>query len=103
MQDVPAEVAEKVSPLWNLYKLNEKLSLGLGLVHKGDTLGKGSVNLPSYTRFDAAAYYKIDNNMRIQLNVENVTDELYFPNSYGSGQVTVGAPIHATLKIVGRF
>ena len=100
---VPAEVAEKSFSIWNLYKLNEKLSLGLGLVHKGDTLGKGSVNLPSYTRFDAAAYYKIDNNMRIQLNVENVTDELYFPNSYGSGQVTVGAPIHATLKIVGRF
>ena len=37
------------------------------------------------------------------LNVENVTDELYYPHSYGTHQVTVGAPIHATLKIVGRF
>ena len=52
---------------------------------------------------DAAAYYKIDANIRLQLNVENVTDTLYFPHSYGTHQVTVGAPLHATLKFVGRF
>ncbi|MBT5169036.1 MAG: TonB-dependent siderophore receptor [Opitutales bacterium] len=100
---VPAEVAEKSYSIWNLFKLDDKLSFGLGVVHKGDTIGKGSTKLPSYTRVDASAYYKIDENMRIQLNIENVTDRLYFPYSYGSGQVTVGAPIHATLKIVGRF
>jgi catecholate siderophore receptor len=101
--DVPDEVAEKSASIWNLYSVDSKLSFGLGIVHKGKTVGKGSTELPAYTRIDAAAYYKIDDNMRVQLNVENVTDELYFPNSYGSGQVTVGAPMHATIKIVGRF
>jgi catecholate siderophore receptor len=97
------EVPSSTFSIWNLYKFNDKLSLGLGIVDKGETLGKGNTNLPAYTRIDAAAYYKIDDNMRLQLNVENVTDELYFPNSYGTHQVTVGAPIHATLKLVGRF
>lgn len=101
--DAINEVPSETYSIWNLFELNDKLRLGLGLIHKGDTSGKGSVNLPSYTRVDAAAYYKIDANIRLQLNVENVTDTLYFPNSYGTHQVTVGAPLHATLKFVGRF
>ena len=51
----------------------------------------------------AKAYYKIDDNKRIQLNIENLTDELYYPHNYDDHQVSVGAPIHATLKIVSRF
>lgn len=101
--DTINEVPSETYSIWNLFELNDKLRLGLGVIHKGDTSGKGSVNLPSYTRVDAAAYYKIDANIRLQLNVENVTDTLYFPNSYGTHQVTVGAPLHATLKFVGRF
>ncbi len=102
--NVPNEVAKQSFSVWNLYTVNEKLSLGLGVVKKGSSLGnKAKNNLPAYTRIDAAAYYKIDDNMRLQLNVENVTDELYFPNSYSTHQVTVGAPLNATIKIVGRF
>ena len=98
------EVPAKTLSVWNLYKINSKLSFGLGLVHKGETIGKGNdAILPAYTRVDAATYYKIDDNMRIQLNIENLTDELYYPHSYDDHQVSVGAPIHATLKIVGRF
>ena len=101
--DILTEVPSRTFSIWNLYKFDDKLSLGLGIVDKGETIGKGSTNLPAYTRIDAAAYYKIDDNMRLQLNVENVTDELYYPHSYGTHQVTVGAPMHATIKIVGRF
>ena len=104
--DALKEVPGKTFSLWNLYKYNEKLSFGLGIINKGATKGKyktDAVYLPSYTRLDLAAYYKIDDNMRLQLNVENVTDEVYFPHSYGDHQISVGAPMHATLKIVGRI
>ena len=86
------------------FKVNNKLSLGLGIINKGITAGKSSnVTLPSYTRVDAAAYYKVDDNMQLQLNIENVTDELYYPFAYGDHQVSVGAPLHATIKLVGSF
>jgi catecholate siderophore receptor len=104
--DALKEVPGKTFSLWNLYKYNEKLSFGLGIINKGATKGKYKTNpvyLPSYTRIDLAAYYKIDDNMRLQLNVENVTDEVYFPHSYGDHQISVGAPMHATIKLVGRF
>ncbi len=100
------EVPGRTFSLWNLYKFDDKLSFGLGIVNKGDTKGKyktDAVYLPSYTRVDLAAYYKIDENLRLQLNVENLTDEVYFPHSYGDHQISVGAPLHATLKLVGRF
>ena len=100
---VPAEVAENSYSVWNLFKVSDQFSLGLGYISKGDTVGKGSTNLPSYNRLDVSAYYTVNEYMRIQLNVENATDELYFPHSYGSGQVTVGAPVHATLRLSGRF
>lgn len=98
------EVPGRTLSVWNLYKVNEKLSLGLGIINKGSTAGKSSkVILPSYTRIDAAAYYKIDDTVRVQINLENATDELYYPFAYGDHQVSVGAPLHATIKLVGRF
>ena len=100
---VPAEVAENSYSVWNLVKVSDQFSLGLGYISKGDTVGKGSTKLPSYNRLDVSAYYTVNEYVRLQLNVENVTDELYFPYSYGSGQVTVGAPVHATLRLSGRF
>ena len=102
--EAPEEVAEESFSIWNLYQFDDKLSFGLGVIRKGETAGKGSsTTLPAYTRVDAAAYYKVNDNVRLQLNVENVTDELYYPYAYGTHQVSVGAPMHATLKIVGRF
>jgi catecholate siderophore receptor len=59
--------------------------------------------LPSYVRVDASAYYDINSDMRLQLNVENLTDELYFPNAHSRHQATVGAPINARLSLIGSF
>ena len=63
-----------------------------------------NATLPAYTRLDAAAYYNLSDNLRIQLNIENLTDETYFPHAHSTHQVSVGAPLSARLTIVsGRF
>ena len=59
--------------------------------------------LPSYTRVDAAAWYDVSEDWRVQVNVENLTDTTYFPNSHATHQVTVGAPINARFAVTGRF
>ena len=41
--------------------------------------------------------------MRIQLNIENATDELYFPNAHSTHQASVGAPINVRLSINTTF
>ena len=99
------ELPGKTFSVWNKYIMSEKLSAGLGITYQDDSLIKtgGTSEMPAYTRVDAAVYYKLSNNLRLQLNIENVTDELYFPNAHSTHQVTVGAPRNARLALTGRF
>ena len=61
------------------------------------------MTLPSYSRFDASAYYNVSDKLRILLNVENLTDTEYFPSSHTDNNITVGAPINAQISLVGKF
>ena len=99
------EIPDESISVWNKYLLSDALSVGLGLTHQGDTLIStgGTAYLPAYTRIDAAVYYKLSDDMSLQLNIENVTDELYFPSSHKTSQATVGAPLSARLALTGRF
>jgi catecholate siderophore receptor len=104
----PAELPKSSFSIWNSYQLTEKLGLGLGAVYKAESTPKGfpskaTGTVPSYTRVDAAAYYQLSENLRLQLNVENLLDEEYYPHAYGTHQFTVGAPLNATVSIKGTF
>ena len=102
----PAELPKSSLSIWNNYQLTEKLGLGLGAIYQGESTPKGGASkgtVPSFTRVDAAAYYQLSENLRLQLNVENLLDEEYYPHSYSSHQFTVGAPINATVSIKGTF
>ncbi|MFU8848223.1 MAG: TonB-dependent receptor [Opitutales bacterium] len=104
----PRELPKHSFSIWNRYQLTQKLGLGLGAIYYDESFAsngaaKPRATLPSYVRVDAAAYYQISENLRLQLNIENLLDELYFPSAHNDHQVTVGAPIHARLSISGRF
>ena len=101
----PRELPEHMFSVWNSYQVTPDFGLGLGLTYQGESFinNSNTAVLPSYTRVDAAAYYDISDTFRVQLNVENLTDELYFPNAHSTHQATVGAPLNATLTISGRF
>ncbi len=101
----PRELPENMFSLWNSYQVTDQFGLGLGVTYQDESFinNSNSAVLPSYTRIDAAAYYDISDDLRIQLNVENLADEVYFPNSHSTHQATVGAPLNARVTISGRF
>ncbi|MEM7582638.1 MAG: TonB-dependent siderophore receptor [Acidobacteriota bacterium] len=101
----PRELPEHMFSIWNSFRVSELFSFGLGLTYQDESFinNSNSAVLPSYTRIDAAAYYNLSDTLRLQLNVENLTDELYFPNSHSTHQATVGAPLNARLSIRGQF
>ena len=101
----PRELPENMFSIWNNFQLTEKFGLGVGMTYQDDSfINNGNTALlPSYTRFDAAAYYDVNENLRLQANIENLTDELYFPNSHATHQASVGAPFNARFTISGRF
>ncbi len=103
--NTPRELPENMFSIWNSVALSEVFGFGLGLTYQDESFinNSNTAVLPSYTRVDAAAYYEISPKLRVQINVENLTDKLYFPNAHSTHQATVGAPINASLTLTGSF
>ncbi|WP_412546917.1 TonB-dependent receptor [Maricaulis sp. MIT060901] len=101
----PRELPENMFSIWSGFQLNDQFGFGAGLTYQDESFinNSNSAVLPAFTRVDAAVFYDVSDNFRVQLNVENLTDELYFPNSHSTHQATVGAPLNARLTISGQF
>lgn len=73
------------------YALTEKLTVGAQATYSGEVysgvLAQDSnfFNIPAHWRFDALAEYKFSKNFSAQLNVVNLTDEIYYDALYRSG------------------
>ncbi|MEH1832580.1 MAG: TonB-dependent siderophore receptor [Nostoc sp.] len=73
--------------LWTSYELQrgslKGLGVGLGLYYTSETEGQlpnTALQIPSYFRVDASAFYKRDN-WKVQLNVKNLTNIEYYRSS----------------------
>ncbi|MEO0690924.1 MAG: TonB-dependent receptor [Pseudomonadota bacterium] len=101
----PRELPQNQFSIWNQFQPMERFGLGVGLTAQDDSFADNgnTVTLPSYARVDLAAFYDVNDNLRLQVNVENLFDEDYFPNSHTADNITVGAPLNARFTISGRF
>ena len=101
----PRELPENTFSVWNNFQVTNALGLGLGLTYQDESFANddNEVTLPSFTRIDASAFYDASSKVRVQLNIENLTNKLYFPNAHTNDNITVGAPINARLSVTGRF
>ncbi|GIR74517.1 MAG: hypothetical protein CM15mP76_12440 [Prochlorococcus sp.] len=50
-----------------------------------------------------AAYYNISDDLVLRFNVENLTDELYFPHSHSTHQASVGEEKNVRVSISKKF
>lgn len=59
------------------------------------------LTVPGYWRFDARAAYTINDNFELSVNVQNLTDEVYFPQAYTAhyASIAAGRSAFATLGI----
>ncbi|MCH1601609.1 MAG: TonB-dependent siderophore receptor [Luminiphilus sp.] len=101
----PRELPENMFSVWNFVQFTPKLGAGLGLTYQDESFinNSNTARLPSYTRVDAALYYEWSDDLRVQLNLENLGDTVYFPSSNSTHQATVGAPFNARIAITMDF
>ncbi len=102
----PREIPENTMSLWTTYQVNDKFGYGLGVTRQGESNisnNKPGLILPDYTRVDFAAFYDVSDDLTIRLNVENISDEVYFPHSHSTHQASVGEEVNARLSITRRF
>ncbi|BAN50193.1 TonB-dependent siderophore receptor [Metapseudomonas resinovorans] len=72
--------------LWTTYEVVPKLTIGGGAFYVDDVFGdtNNTVYVPSYWRYDAMASYQLTENVDLQLNVQNLTDEVYYDKAYSA-------------------
>ena len=102
----PREIPKNTMSLWTTYQVNDKFGYGLGVTRQGESNisnNKPGLVLPDYTRVDFAAYYDVSEDLTVRLNIENITDEVYFPHSHSTHQASVGEEVNARLSITRRF
>jgi catecholate siderophore receptor len=91
--------------LWNNYRLQSKVSAGLGILYRSDSFVAvdNTVTLPAYTRVDAAVFYGITAKTRLQLNLENLLDAKYYINADSNTNISPGSPIAVRVALTTRF
>lgn len=99
------QVPASMYSLWNRYEATNKLGFGLGVTYQDEHFVRSdnAVIVPDFTRVDAAAFYEMDDGTLLQLNIENLLDEGYFPDSHSNTNISTGAPINARFTFSKRF
>jgi iron complex outermembrane receptor protein len=59
--------------------------------------------LPSYTVWNATAYYEPARNVRVQLTLNNLTNEHYYAGSNSRFNIMQGAPFTSMLSVDYKF
>lgn len=91
--------------LWNRYDLNERWGVGFGAIYRDDIFAAAdnAVTLPSFVRFDAALFYRFNENLQAQLNIENIFDTDYYATAHNNNNITPGSPTAVRLGVTVRF
>jgi catecholate siderophore receptor len=98
-------VPENTFSLWNMVQITPRLSVGLGATHQSASFTSlsNAVELPSFTRVDAAITYAVTDNVEAQLNVDNLLDEEYWGTAHNDNNIMPGSPTAARFTLRARF
>ncbi len=100
-----ALVPRNMGSLWNKYDFTQKWAGALGIISQSDQFAAvdNSVRLKGFTRFDGAAYYKINPDYRLQLNVENLFGRRYIATADGNNNLQPGSPRAFKVSVIANF
>ncbi len=100
-----AQVPTHSASIWNRYDLNSQWGVAAGVVYRGAIYPStdNTVQIPGYTRVDAALYYAWSKQLQLQLNVENVGDTTYYAAAHSNNNITPGSPRAVRLGMHLKF
>jgi iron complex outermembrane recepter protein len=91
-----------------------RYGVGGGFTYSGKRLGESrtqeqadsatpSFELPQYTVAKLAAYWRVNPTLRLSLDIDNLFDKTYYPNSYQRTWVSPGSPRTVMLGMQAKF
>ncbi len=108
----PAEVGKEfanIAPhnfsLWTTYQITDDIGVGGGATYASARYANNTntLSLPNYWRFDAMASYRLTENVDLQLNVLNLTNEFYYDSTHNGQHALVAPGRSALLTTTARF
>ncbi len=100
----PADVPKISSNLWLNYRANGwRMAVGARYVGKRFIDNGNTQVLPAYATLDASLGWSIKRNLQLQLNLRNLSDELYASTSYSDSQYLLGDRRHAELTLQWHY
>jgi catecholate siderophore receptor len=100
-----AQLPRHAVSLWNRLDLTPRWSAGLGVIHQTRmyAAADNAVTLPGFTRVDAGVYFRPGDRLRLQLNVENLLDDTYYPNAHNNNNISPGSPFAVRVGVTANF
>jgi catecholate siderophore receptor len=91
--------------LWTSYEIGDSFLVGGGATYVGKRYGNtaNTVWIPSYLTYDAMASLEISERVTLQLNLHNLTDEVYYVRPYSNHYAALGPARSAVLSATFDF
>ena len=85
-------IAQNSFSIWTTYQI-QKFTIGGGATYMSDRWmdDANTLGVPSYWRYDLMGTYKIDDNVNVRVNIQNLTDETIYEGSHVGLFANVGA------------
>lgn len=100
-----AQLPAHMFSMWTKYAYSDQWQFGLGAVYQSEQYASlsNNVELPSFTRVDAAAFYHHSDSLQLQLDVNNLFDREYYPSAHNDNNIATGQPFNVRLGATYRF
>ncbi|MBC3868846.1 TonB-dependent receptor [Undibacterium oligocarboniphilum] len=100
-----AQVPRHSASLWNRYDFSPVVGAGLGIVYRSALYAStdNTVTISGFTRLDAALFYTISKNLKMQLNIENLLDKKYYAFANSNNNITPGSPRALRVSLNASF
>jgi catecholate siderophore receptor len=103
-----AQTPEHTFSLWNRYDFNDIWGAAIGVISRSDMYAatptaSQSTILPGYTRVDAAIYGKFTKSLRLQVNLENLTNKEYVLSAHNNNNIVSGSPLTGRATLIYNF
>ncbi|MDZ4099128.1 MAG: TonB-dependent siderophore receptor [Methylophilaceae bacterium] len=102
------QTPEHTFSLWNRYDFNDTWGAAIGVISRSDMFAltptaTTSTILPGYTRYDAAIYGNFSKNLRLQVNLENLTNKEYALSAHNNNNIVPGSPFTGRATLTYNF
>lgn len=82
-----------------------RFGFGAGVIAASNRMGnlENTFSVGGYTRFDSSVWYKLDDKVRVTVNVKNITNQYYISSSVSRAQITPGEGRSFLVGLSGGF